>query len=93
MINSIALFQKCDKSIDSLRKNFSYTLFCIIIIFGLFEIIAVCIEYYSYFYLETRITFMFMIKYFSIKSTVYSIEMKIVRNITLSDRLMIDEFS
>ncbi len=44
------------------------------------------------FILETRITFMFMIKYFSIKSTVYSIEIKIVQNTTLSDRLMIAKF-
>jgi hypothetical protein len=49
MINSIALFEKCDKSIDSLRKDFSYTLLTIII-FGIIEIIAT----FCYFYFREK---------------------------------------
>jgi hypothetical protein len=41
MINSIVLFEKCDKILDSLRKNFSYTLLMIIITFGVIKKMAI----------------------------------------------------
>jgi hypothetical protein len=45
-INSNDLYGNCNNGINTLRKNLSYTLFVVIIIFGVIEIIAIIIYFY-----------------------------------------------
>ena len=49
-IVSDQLYENCNKGIDSLRRNFSFTLLVLIITFGVIEIIAI----FSYFYFRIK---------------------------------------